>query len=75
MEWETEHSDLSKSRMNRDKKDVASLAAWFDDRNPFKCNNVSLRCLSTGKTAVDGDGINCDEVEKWGQLSMQQWTV
>jgi hypothetical protein len=27
VEWETEHSDLSKSRMNRDKKDVESLAA------------------------------------------------
>jgi hypothetical protein len=56
------------ARTKRDQKDVACLSAWFRERNPFSGKDASLRCLSTGKTAVDGDGINCDTCEDVGAL-------
>jgi hypothetical protein len=64
---EEHHKDLGKCRRDRDRKDVARLSAWFVDRNPFTVLRTSLRCLSTGKTAADGDGINCDMVEAVGE--------
>jgi hypothetical protein len=63
---EKQHVEMSKGRIQRDGKDVSTLAGWFRERDPYMCNTAGLRSLSTGKTAIEGDGINCDEVEEVG---------
>jgi hypothetical protein len=68
MSKDDHHKEMGKARILRDNKDVACLNAWFVDRSPFTCQGPSLRCLSTGKTATEGDGINCDMVEEVGAL-------
>jgi hypothetical protein len=63
---ESEHVDMSKARVHRDIKDVAKLVDWFTSFDPFGQPDYQLRSLSSGVTAVDGDGINCDSIEQVG---------
>ena len=37
---------------------------WLAQHNPFDIQSPELRSLSSGLTASDGDGVNCDEVEE-----------
>jgi hypothetical protein len=43
------------------------LSEWFKEHNPFDANFTHLRSLSSGLTACEEDGINCDEAEIVGQ--------
>ena len=40
---------------------------WVSQHNPFDPSQSELPSLSSGLTASDGDGINCDAVEEIGQ--------
>ena len=61
-----QHIDLSGSRSNRDFKDLSKIQEWFEQHEPFNLNEKRLRSLSSGLTAADGDGINCDSIEEVG---------
>ena len=61
-----QHVDLSSARKDRDHTDLDKLLDWFDDHNPFFCNSSDLCSLSTGLTAEEEDGVNCDITEEVG---------
>jgi hypothetical protein len=61
-----QHVDLSSARKGRDLTDLDKLLDWFDDHNPFVCNSSDLSSMSTGLTAEEGDGVNCDITEEVG---------
>ena len=61
-----QHTELGESRSSRDYHDLCTIQAWFDKHEPFDINEPRLRSLSTGLTASDGDGVNCQEAEKVG---------
>ena len=42
------------------------MMSWLSVHNPFDETNNSLRSMSSGVTAVDGDGINCEDAENGG---------
>ena len=62
-----QHVELGQSRIKRDNDDLCKILDWLDLHDPFDTSQSSLRCLVTGLTAVDGDGINCDDVENVGR--------
>jgi len=62
-----QHVELGTARRNRDYNDLTLIANWLDQHNPFDFDNLKLRSLSTGITAEDGDGINCDLAEESGE--------
>ena len=57
------HIEVTISQQIRDKKDLTTLATWFQQRNPFDPADGSLRSLSTGLAAASGSEINCDCAE------------
>ena len=61
-----QHVDMTKSRRQRDYTDMMKIRAWLDQHEPFDENVPGLRSLSTGLTAKDGDGVNCDRAEEVG---------
>lgn len=68
----SDHVDMSKSRIRRDIIDVAKFVDWFKTFDPFSQSDNHLRSLSSGVTATEGDGINCDRVEQVGTNIQQQ---
>ena len=67
-----QHAELRASRIKRDNKDLENIKLWRKNYNPFDDNELLLRSIATGLTAMEGDGINCDEVEKIGQAIQDQ---
>ena len=67
-----QHVELGISRSKRDFKDLCSIQEWFDQHDPFDINEPRLRSLSSGLTATDGDGINCDKTEQIGARIQKQ---
>ena len=64
-----QHVELGIARCKRDNNDLAKVAEWFDQHNPFDSDSdTKLRSLSTGITAEDNDGINCDLAEEIGAV-------
>ena len=61
-----QHVELGASRSKRDFDDVRKIQEWFDQHEPFNLNEEKLRSLSSGLTAADGDGVNCDKTEQVG---------
>ena len=61
-----QHVDLGASRCRRDYEDMMKIKAWLDQHEPFDENVPGLRSLSTGLTAKEGDGVNCDMAEEVG---------
>jgi hypothetical protein len=61
-----EHAEMGKSRISRDNTDMNKLLSWFEANDPFLTTDNRLCCLSTGLTATDGDGINCDTADEIG---------
>ena len=61
-----QHIELGTSRSNRDYQDLNNIQEWFDQHEPFGLNEHILRSLSSGLTATNGDGINCDKTEAVG---------
>ena len=58
-----QHVELGKSRIQRDFKDLSAMMSWLSVHNPFDETKNSLRSMSSGATAIDGEGINCDAAE------------
>ena len=52
---------MGHSRVRRDMLDKLKVIAWFQSHNPFAWPSQSLCSPSSGFTAIDGDGINCDD--------------
>ena len=64
-----QHVELGNARCERDNNDLAKIAEWFDQHNPFHPDSDSkLRSLSSGITAEDNDGVNCDLAEEVGAV-------
>ena len=62
----TQHKEMGATTAKRDVTDLSKIQAWFDEKDPFSIADGRLCCLSTGLTAEEGDGINCDEAEEVG---------
>ena len=43
------------------------IQEWFDQHELFDLNEPWLRSLSSGLTASDGDGVNCEKTEEVGE--------
>ena len=56
------------TRCNRDDGDLNTILKWLAKHSPFDMQRPELTSLSSGLTASDGDGVNCDEVEEVGLL-------
>ena len=67
-----QHVELGISRSNRDFSDLSKIQEWFDQHEPFDLNEERLRSLSTGLTATEGDGVNCDKTEEVGAKIQKQ---
>ena len=63
-----QHVELGSTRCNRDVGDLNTILKWLAQHNLFDIQRPELRSLSSGLTASDGDGVNCDEVEEVGFL-------
>jgi len=61
-----QHPELGKSRARRDNVDLVKMLDFFRCHNPFDSSDSRLRCLTSGITAVESDGINCDKAEEVG---------
>jgi len=61
-----EHCEMGASRASRDWINLDKLLVWLNMSNPFNQNDSLLHCLSSGLTATDEDGINCDTAEEVG---------
>jgi len=63
-----QHADIGNTHALRDFNDTNKVITWFESEchNPFNELNGTLRCLSTGATATDGDNISCDVAETVG---------
>ena len=67
-----QHVDLSTSRCNRDFSDLGKIQEWFDVHEPFDSEEWRLRSLSSGLTASEDDGVNCDCTEEVGANTQQK---
>ena len=67
-----QHIEFGSSRSRRDFKDLSNIQEWFNDHEPFDLNEQRLRSLSTGLTATEGDGVNCDKTEQVGEKIQKQ---
>ena len=66
MHYSEQHTECGKARARRDTHDTLRLFNWFDSYDPFDLTEPSLRLISSGLTAQDGDKINCDRAEEVG---------
>ena len=62
-----QHTELGQSRIKRDNADLQKIIHWFCWHDPFSVDDPSLRSLSTGLTAINEDGINCDDADSVGR--------
>ena len=64
--------ELGSSRIKRDNSDLKRLIDWFDAHEPFDPRQPLLQSISSGITALDEDGVNCDEAAKVGFLIQEK---
>ena len=62
-----QHAELGINRIKRDNEDLEKIKLWLEAHDPFDENEPFLKSISTGLTATEEDGINCDVAEKVGQ--------
>jgi len=67
-----QHVEMGKSRAQRDTADIMKILQWLEAHNPFTRCDPALTSLSTGLTAEEDDGINCDLTEEIGEAIQQQ---
>ena len=67
-----QHVEMGKSRTHRDSADLMKILHWLEGHNPFTRCDSALTSLSTGLTARNDDGINCDSAEEVGQAIQNQ---
>ena len=56
-----QHRDLSLSRSHRDINDLKKIQGWFKVHEPFDINQQTLRSFSSGLTASEDSGVNCEK--------------
>ncbi|XP_065911780.1 uncharacterized protein [Dysidea avara] len=61
-----QHIEFGTSRSKRDYEDLRKIQSWFNQYEPFDPNQPKLCSLSSGLTASDDDGVNCDQTEQVG---------
>ena len=61
-----QHIDLGTSRSSWDYDDLRKIQEWFNQYESFNPNQPKLCSLSSGLTAADDDGVNCDQTEHVG---------
>ena len=61
-----QHIELGTSRSKRDYEDLRKIQEWFNQYEPFNLNQPKLCSLSSGLTAADDGGVNCDQTEPAG---------
>jgi len=66
------HPELGKSRARRDNVDLVKMLDFFRCHNPFDSSESRLRCLTSGITAMESDGINCDKADEVGAKIVQR---
>jgi len=66
-ETSNQHAELAATRITCNNDDLEEIQLWIDNHNPFDENEQLLRSIATGLSAVEGDGINCDQAAKVGQ--------
>ena len=66
-----QHVELGNTRCNRDVGDLNTILKWLAQHNPFDIQMPELRSLSSGLTASDGDGVNCDRSQKLDSYSKE----
>lgn len=62
-----QHVEMTVARRSRDIEDCNKIYTWIKDRNPFAKTDKRLKSLSTGVTAGEGSGVNCDNAEPVGE--------
>jgi hypothetical protein len=67
-----QYAEMGISRVNRDMTDQSNILQCFRLQNPFLQSTSGLHCLSSGVTAVERDGVNCDDVETVGATIQKQ---
>ena len=67
-----QHIELGASRSKRDFDDLRKIEERFDQHEPFNLNEEKLCSLSSGLTAADCDGVNCDKTEQVGAKMHEQ---
>ena len=63
-----QHKDLSKSRQDRDAKDIALVVSYVEDKNPF-VNGEHLMNIADGVIAASN--VNVDQAKSIGEMIMQ----
>ena len=66
------YREMGATRAKRDGADISKILLWFEEKDPFSRADGRLCSLSTGFTAVEGDGINCDMAEEVGASLQKQ---
>ena len=67
-----QHVELGISRSKHDFEDLNRIQEWFNQHEPFDLSENRLRSLSSGLTATDSDGVNCDKTEEVGSKIQRQ---
>ncbi|CAF2743926.1 unnamed protein product [Lepeophtheirus salmonis] len=65
-------AELGKNRMKRDNYNFEKIRPWIKSHTSFDENEHALRCIATGVTTTEGDGINCDDAESVGEAIEDQ---
>ena len=66
-----DHVDVGAARNARDQKDLFKMMDYLEVNSPFIYCDSRLCSLSSGATACDGDGVNCDNTEEVGSDIMR----
>eukprot|EP00745_Piridium_sociabile_P030472 TRINITY_DN50548_c0_g4_i3.p1 TRINITY_DN50548_c0_g4~~TRINITY_DN50548_c0_g4_i3.p1 ORF type:complete len:817 (-),score=203.09 TRINITY_DN50548_c0_g4_i3:38-2488(-) len=71
-EQHIQHQDFSKSRQERDHKDINLVLKYLQDRNPFSDDGVVLKSIASGRTA--DTNVNVDQSKRVGDNVLKSMT-
>ncbi|KAL8565519.1 hypothetical protein ACOMHN_049495 [Nucella lapillus] len=60
-----QHKDVSRSRQERDHKDINLVLKYLQNRNSFSDGGVELKSIATGRTAYTS--VNVDQARQVGK--------
>ncbi len=61
-----QHVEFGNFKNQARSRRLGEIQSWFSQHEPFNLNQPKLCSLSSGLTASEGDGVNCDEAEQVG---------
>lgn len=73
-----QHKDSGIATWEQDMRCMKKIMDWFQMHNPFDSGVSELLSLASSLTAGEGDGVNCDAIERVGleiQCSMDNQPV